>query len=183
MGRLPGPVQGERRMGRQMLPVYAGTAPGSGTPPCCARSSPSLCSCPVQLTPARRRGAEGGSGGAPGLPVGHVVEVLRELGQVGALLLVLLFRPEQHLGNLEEEAAGWAGPAGGPGMGVSSFRDKPRRLPGKASPEPCPRAPLSCRRARRPAGSAAQLFRGCGSRAGSPAWKTDAGVNGQGQRD
>lgn len=39
-------------------------------------------------------------GPRPLSPVGHVVEVLRELGQVGALLLVLLFCPKQNLRNL-----------------------------------------------------------------------------------
>ena len=40
----------------------------------------------------------------PFSPVGHVVEVFRELGQVGALFLVLLFGPKQNLGNLKKEA-------------------------------------------------------------------------------
>lgn len=33
--------------------------------------------------------------------------MLRELGQVGALLLVLLFCPKQNLRNLKKEVAGW----------------------------------------------------------------------------
>lgn len=37
----------------------------------------------------------------PRSPVRHVVEVLRELCQVGALLLILLFCPEQNLGDLQ----------------------------------------------------------------------------------
>lgn len=44
-----------------------------------------------------------GLGAGPLLPVGHVVEVLRELGQVGALLLILLFCPKQNLRNLQKE--------------------------------------------------------------------------------
>lgn len=43
-------------------------------------------------------------GGVGASPVGHVVEVLRELGQVGALLLVLFFSPKQNLRDLKEEA-------------------------------------------------------------------------------
>lgn len=34
------------------------------------------------------------------LPEGDIVEVLSELGQVGTPLLVLLFGPQQHLGEL-----------------------------------------------------------------------------------
>ena len=48
----------------------------------------------------------GGRRGNPlrcALPVGHVVEVLRELGQVGAFLLILLFGPKQNLRNLKKE--------------------------------------------------------------------------------
>lgn len=45
----------------------------------------------------------GASHSRPFLPVGHVVEVLRELGQVWALLLILLFCPKQNLRNLEKE--------------------------------------------------------------------------------
>ena len=37
------------------------------------------------------------------LPEGDVVEVLGELCQVWTLLLILLFRPQQHLGKLDSE--------------------------------------------------------------------------------
>lgn len=63
-----------------------------------------------------------------------------------------------------------------PGWEFLSFRDKPWWLPGQGQPppSPAPRVPLFYKRARHPAGSAVQLFHGCESHAGSPAWKTDA---------
>lgn len=69
---------------------------------------------------------------AMALPVGHVVEVLRELRQVGALLLVLLFCPKQNLRNLKKGSRlGGAGPAGCPGTssGGSPGRDSLLRAP------------------------------------------------------
>lgn len=108
------------------------------------------------------------------LPVGHVVEVLRELGQVGALLLVLLFCPKQNLRNLKKEAD-WMGlePSGFPVTGqFLSFRDK------QPSPRPFDAIPLFYKRAQHPAVSAARLFHGCENHARSPAWKTEHEMSG-----
>lgn len=66
--------------------------------------------------------------------------MLRELGQVGALLLILLFCPKQNLRNLEKEV-NWMElePCGFPAMvQFLSSRDRPQRLtgPGRALPQP-----------------------------------------------
>lgn len=75
------------------------------------------------------------------LPVGHVVEVLRELGQVGALLLVLLFCPKQNLRNLKKEVDGMElEPSGSPVMGWSLSLKAARRgwdSPPQPHPAPC----------------------------------------------
>lgn len=128
----------------------------------------------------RHHGPAGGSASRPVSPVGHVVEVLRELGQVRALLLVLLFSPKQNLRNLKK--------AGGPArtralqlcweQQLLSLGDEQQCSPGPgtAPTPPAPRmaVPLFYKRARHLAESAARLFHGCGSRARSRAWKTEA---------
>lgn len=67
--------------------------------------------------------------------------MLRELGQVGALLLILLFCPKQNLRNLEKEV-NWMEPepSGFPAMvQFLSFRDRPQRLTRAGeSPPPSP---------------------------------------------
>lgn len=69
----------------------------------------------------RHHGPAGGSAPRPVSPVGHVVEVLRELGQVRALLLVLLFSPKQNLRNLKKQGDQLEpGPSGSAGSGGSS---------------------------------------------------------------
>lgn len=126
------------------------------------------------------KGTTGPAGGsAPRLvsPVGHVVEVLRELGQVRALLLVLLFGPKQNLRNLKKQRdqlepgpSGSAESGGSFHLGMSSGAH-----PGQGRPPPLGTAvPLFYKRARRLAESAARLFHGCGSHARSRAWKIEA---------
>lgn len=117
----------------------------------------------------------GASYSRPFLPVGHVVEVLRELGQVWALLLILLFCPKQNLRNLKEEGD-WMEPE--PSGFLASFSccaaSSSCSSRGRGQPSPQPpallhRIPLFCKRAQHPAGSAARLFHGCESHAKSPA--------------
>ena len=123
-------------------------------------------------------GPAGGSAPRPISPVGHVVEVLRELGQVRALLLVLLFGPKQNLRNLKKQGnqlePGSSGSAGSSGSSHSGPSSGAHPGQGWAPPAPRTAVPLFYKRARHLAESAAQLFHGCGSRARSRAWKTEA---------
>lgn len=103
--------------------------------------------------------------------------MLRELGQVRAFLLVLLFGPKQNLRNLEKQRdqlepgpSGSAGSGGSSHLGTSSGAQLGQGRP----PPPGTAVPLFYKRARRLAESAARLFHGCGSRARSQAWKTEA---------
>lgn len=123
-------------------------------------------------------GPAGGSAPRPVSPVGHVVEVLRELGQVRALLLVLLFGPKQNLRNLKKQGnqlePGPSGSAGSSGSSHSGPSSGAHPGQGRAPPAPRTAVPLFYKRARHLAESAARLFHGCGSRARSRAWKTEA---------
>lgn len=113
----------------QTRPVLATPCPARALALCCLRFTDNATGPRTELGGCKRRlllpaaGAlcEGGRsppdmppqgswalGPRPLSPVGHVVEVLRELGQVGALLLVLLFCPKQNLRNLKKEAD-WIG--------------------------------------------------------------------------
>lgn len=104
-------------------------------------------------------------------PVGHVVEVLCELSQIGALLLILLFGPKQNFRNLCGNITDSTAVSGVPGSGCgalhsSSFQAESQYPPLRGHSV----IPLSYRKARHPAVSAARLSRGCGNHARFLVW-------------
>lgn len=111
-------------------------------------------------------------------PVSPVEDMLLKCSvnwvRLGLFLLVLLFGPKQNLRNLEKQRDQVE--PGPPALGAAvSLGDEQRRSAGQGRPPPPERLYLYfIKRARRLAESAARLFHGCGSRARSQAWKTEA---------
>lgn len=130
------------------------------------------------------------------LPVGHVIKVLCELCQVGTLLFILFLCPKQNFWNLPRKERRGVGkyhtlkwdfypkipscslcsqplagtrPAVPYNLGELAGNTRHCR---KSKPSHCPQpilisVPRFYRRVQHPAGSAAQLFHGCGNHAAS----------------